>query len=378
MMNKKKKILFITGTRADYGKIKALMSAVENVPEFELHLFITGMHLSSLHGSTYLGIVNDGWKNIHIDFASATHDDGMAQNLASITASLSNYIRTLQPDLTVIHGDRIEALSGAISSVLQNIRTAHIEGGEISGTIDESIRHAITKLAHEHFVSSESAKERVLKLGEEPERIHVIGSPDIDVMMSKNLPSLAEVKAHYNIGFDTFFLATLHPVTTDLFSLRQDAHTFVQSLLACKRNGIIIYPNNDLGHEIILSEYAPLLNNPQFLLFPSVRFEAFLTLLKHCDFVIGNSSAGIREASIYSIPAIDIGDRQQGRFDLKKLKNLQHVNFDKEEILHAIACTETHRYSSQIFGEGNSAEKFICTLKTPEFWQRGIQKRLTY
>ena len=180
----KRKILFITGTRADYGKIKTLMAAVQNSPNFELFVFVTGMHLSKLHGNTYIGVLKDGWENVHIDFSSASHDEGMAQNLSIITGNLANYIRSIEPDLTVVHGDRIEALSGVIAASLQNIRTAHIEGGEVSGTIDESIRHAITKLAHEHFVSSDLAMERVLKLGEEESRIHVIGSPDIDVMLT--------------------------------------------------------------------------------------------------------------------------------------------------------------------------------------------------
>lgn len=373
-----KKILFITGTRADYGKIKTLMSIVETSPKYELHVFVTGMHLSQLHGSTYRAVQRDGWRNVHIDFASASHEEGMAQNLALIAGNLSNFIRALAPDLTVIHGDRIEALAGVISSTLQNIRTAHIEGGEVSGTIDESIRHAITKLSHEHFVSSENAKNRLLKLGEENSRIHVIGSPDIDVMLSSNLPSVEEVKKHYEITFQDYFIATLHPVTTDLFDLKDKAEVFVSSLIDCGRNGILIYPNNDLGHEIILSAYAKLLNNPQFKLFPSLRFEAFLTLLKNCQFIIGNSSAGIREAGIYGIPAIDIGNRQQGRYSINELNNLQHVEFNKSDILHAIEETKNYRYSSKLFGSGGSAGKFLEIIDSDEFWSRSIQKRLTY
>lgn len=373
-----KKILFITGTRADYGKIKTLMSAVQNNTDYDLHVFVTGMHLSKLHGSTYIGVKKDGWNNVYVDFASAGHEDGMAQNFSAITGSLSNFIRALEPDLTVIHGDRIEALAGAIASVLQNVRTAHIEGGEVSGTIDESIRHAITKLSHEHFVSSDSARDRLIKLGEEEERIHVIGSPDIDVMMGNNLPSLQEVKEYYGILFDKFCIATLHPVTTNLFSLKQNVNIFVEALLRSNKNGIVIYPNNDLGHEVILSEYARLVKSERFLLFPSIRFEYFLTLLKNCEFVIGNSSAGIREACIYGIPAIDIGCRQKGRFDLNKIKNLQHVEFDLNAILMAISNSKNYKHLSNEFGCGNSADKFLRILESDGFWRRSIQKHLTY
>lgn len=373
-----KKILFITGTRADYGKIKPLMAAIQSSSSFQLFVFVTGMHLSQLHGSTYLGVQRDGWENVHVDFASASHEEGMAQNLAIIIGNLSNYIRALNPDLVVVHGDRIEALAGVLSASLQNVRVAHVEGGEVSGTIDESIRHSVTKLAHEHFVSSENAKERVLRLGEEPSRIHVIGSPDIDVMMSDQLPSLQEVKDHYGILFKNFFIATLHPVTTNLFDLNKNSVVFAESLIESKQNGIIIYPNNDLGHETILSAYTKLLDNGRFMLFPSIRFEAFLTLLKNCQFIIGNSSAGIREASIYGIPAIDIGSRQQGRYCLNKSKNIQHVNFNQREILQAIKNCPRHRYASKIFGDGHSAEKFLKILNSHDFWNRSIQKHLTY
>ena len=372
------KILFITGTRADYGKIKPLMSAIENDPQFELFVFITGMHLSKTHGSTYIGVEKDGWRNTHVDFASASHDEGMPQHLSNITGSLSNYIRLISPDLTVVHGDRIEALSGVISAALQNCRTAHIEGGEVSGTIDESIRHAITKLSHEHFVCSESAKLRVLKLGEQADRIFVIGSPDIDVMLSTSLPSLDSVKEHYEIPFDHFFIAMLHPVTTDLVSLQGQARVFVEALQQSRRNGIIVFPNNDPGNQIILAEYTSLINDKKFRLFPSIRFESFLTLLKNCDFIIGNSSAGIREAGIYGIPSIDIGTRQQGRYDLNILKNLQHVDFDCREILRAMEMTREHRHASQVFGDGTSVCKFMKVIKSESFWKTPIQKRITY
>ena len=374
----KRKILFITGTRADYGKIKTLMAAVQNSPNFELFVFVTGMHLSKLHGNTYIGVLKDGWENVHIDFSSASHDEGMAQNLSIITGNLANYIRSIEPDLTVVHGDRIEALSGVIAASLQNIRTAHIEGGEVSGTIDESIRHAITKLAHEHFVSSDLAMERVLKLGEEESRIHVIGSPDIDVMLSPNLPSIDEVKKYYGIPFEKFFLAMLHPVTTNLFALDRNSKEFVNSLVKSNRNGILIYPNNDLGHEIILASYAPLIDNDRFMLFPSLRFEYFLTLLKNCQFIIGNSSAGVREAGVYGVPAIDVGSRQMGRYDLSKLKHIQHVEFDIDSILAAINKADNHRYGSSAFGDGQSAKKFMDIISQDSFWRRPIQKRLTY
>lgn len=373
-----KKILFITGTRADYGKIKSLMNIIQSTHLFHLDVFVTGMHLSKEHGSTYLAVQADHWENIHIDFASAGRDAGMAQSLGQIISSLSNYIRATAPDLVVVHGDRIEALAGATSAVLQNVRLAHIEGGEVSGTIDDSLRHAITKLAHEHLVSTEQAYERIIKLGEDPARIHIIGSPDIDVMMSSHLPSLKEVLAHYDIPFDKFAIVMLHPVTTQLEQLQEHVRIFVNALLKSNHQYIVIYPNNDSGFETILAEYRPFRGNNNFKLFPSIRFEAFLTLLKHAEFLIGNSSAGIREAGIYGTPAIDIGSRQTGRFNLQKLPHLQHIEFSESEIKAAIASVKDHQQPSKTFGEGQSAKHFLNVLLTDDFWLRPLQKRLTY
>lgn len=373
-----KKILFITGTRADYGKIKSLMNIIQSTHSFHLDVFVTGMHLSKEHGSTYLAVQADHWENIHIDFASASRDAGMAQSLGQIISSLSNYIRATAPDLVVVHGDRIEALAGATSAVLQNVRLAHIEGGEVSGTIDDSLRHAITKLAHEHFVSNKQAYERIIKLGEEADRIHIIGSPDIDVMMTSNLPSLPEVFSHYEIPFNKFAIVMLHPVTTQLEQLQKRARILVRALLKSEHQYIVIYPNNDSGFETILAEYQPFRENKNFRLFPSIRFESFLTLLKNAEFLIGNSSAGIREAGIYGTPAIDIGSRQSGRFDLQKLPHLQHIEFSEEEIINAITMVERYRQPSKLFGEGHSAEHFLEVLLQLDFWKHPLQKKITY
>lgn len=374
-----KTITFITGTRADYGKLKPLMQAVHQDPEFNLEVFVTGMHLSTEHGSTYHAVLADAWPNIHVDYASATNDRGMSQSLGTIIQNLSNYLRIRQPDLVVVHGDRIEALAGACASAISNIRLAHIEGGEISGTIDESLRHAITKLAHEHFVCTEEARTRIGKLGERLDRIYTIGSPDIDLMLSDALPSLESVCAHYDIHFKDFAIALYHPVTTQLQDIQHNSHVFVQSLLKSQENYIVIYPNNDIGYETILASYEPLRHHARFRLFPSVRFEAFLCLLKHAQFMIGNSSAGVREAGIYGVPALDIGDRQAGRYQLQALPHLYHSAHDEQAILKAIEQMKSHpRQSHHYWGDGQSAQKFHQILKREDFWLSTLQKRITY
>lgn len=374
-----KKIVFLTGTRADYGKIKSLLNTIEESRLFELHVFVTGMHMSKLHGETWREVLRDGYEHIHLDRSLANLGGlSMSQALALIMMSFTRYVTNIKPDLIVVHGDRIEATAGALVSVLNNVRLAHIEGGEISGTIDESLRHAISKLANEHLVASEVAKETLVRLGEEPGHIHVIGSPDIDVMFSDDLPTLEEAKAHYEITFEQFSLALFHPTTTQFEDLPRQAKVFVDALLESGKHYVVIYPNNDLGNDIILEAYQVLAKNPRFRLFPSIRFEYFLALMKVADFVIGNSSAGVRESCVYGVPSIDIGDRQAGRYQTHLIKNIQHCAFDKDAILRAIQGVPNYRIQSSWFGAGRSSSQMLALLTAPEFWQSSLQKQLCY
>lgn len=368
-----KKILFLTGTRADYGKIKSLMKKVDESPNFELHIFVTGMHMLSKYGSTWKEINKDGFQNLY-QFVNQQSNSKMDSALSNTIMGLSNYINELKPDLIIVHGDRLEALAGAIVGAFNNIKVAHIEGGEVSGTIDESIRHAITKFSHLHFVSNNDAKKRIIQLGEPSASIFVVGSPDIDVMMSNNLPTIEEVKERYEINFEDFSLLMYHPVTTEVEKLQTNVKQVVNALIESKRNYVVIYPNNDEGSEIILNEYKRLTNNSNFKIFPSVRFEYFLTLLKHCQFMIGNSSAGIREAGIYGIPSIDLGNRQLGRYDPKESKCITHVIEGKVEILKEINNQTGLRVFSNEFGDGKSAEMFMSVLEDGQIWNVEIQK----
>lgn len=371
---KKKKIVFLTGTRADYGKIKSLMKKVEESEKFELYIFVTGMHMLSKYGSTWREIEKDGFKNIY-HFINQKSNSYMDTTLSNTILGFSNYVHELKPDLIVVHGDRLEALAGAIVGAFNNIKVAHIEGGEVSGTIDESIRHAITKFSHIHLVSNEEAKMRVMQLGEREESIFIIGSPDIDVMLSDELPTLEQVKERYEINFENYSILMYHPVTTAVDQLHENIRNVVNAVIESRRNFVVIYPNNDEGSTIILNEYKRFQGNIRFKILPSMRFEYFLTLLKNCDFMIGNSSAGVRETGVYGIPSIDIGNRQKGRYDLYKLKNIIHVDENKNKILEAIENIKEKKVFNKVFGDGKSDEKFIKILENERIWELEIQKR---
>ena len=370
-----KKIVFLSGTRADYGKLKSLMRKIDEHKDFELHIFVTGMHLLSTYGSTYKEVEKDGFKNIY-KYINQKTNEKMDIALSNTILGFSNYVSEIKPDMIVVHGDRIEALAGALVGALNNIKLAHIEGGEVSGTIDESTRHAITKFAHLHFVANEEARNRIMQLGEKEASIFIIGSPDIDIMLNKNLPNLESVKKHYEIDFKNYALFMYHPVTTEVNQLQQHIKEVVDGLLKSDRNYVVIYPNNDEGSQIIINEFKRLQDDVRFKIFPSIRFESFLTLLKNCDFVIGNSSAGVRETSVYGIPTIDIGNRQQGRYDMNRASNIIHTDNNAGEILKAVDDISIMRLTAQTqFGEGKSDEKFIQILERIEIWSNSYQKK---
>lgn len=368
-----KKILFLTGTRADFGKIKSLISTLENNQEFEVFVFVTGMHLQKEYGYTLIEIERCNFKNIHA-FQNHTHETTMDLTLAKTIEGFSSYCKKINPDLIVIHGDRVETLAGAIVGSLNNILVAHIEGGELSGTVDELIRHSVTKLSHIHFVSNDEAAKRLLQMGEIKSSIFTIGSPDIDIMFSENLPTEESVKEYYQIDFDQYAIVMFHPVTTEDKQMKQYVDDFVASLLAVNENFVVIFPNNDLGSKYIIDAYQKIANNKRFRIFPSLRFEYFLVLLKKAKFIIGNSSAGIREAPYYGIPIINIGTRQQNRTLNADIIN---VDYQKENIIKALHSVINHKISptANDFGKGNSSELFLNSLLSSKIWEINHQKK---
>jgi UDP-N-acetylglucosamine 2-epimerase (hydrolysing) len=369
----KRKILFLTGTRADFGKIKSLIAILEGDPHFEVFVFVTGMHLQDEYGLTVIEIERCKFSHVHT-FENHTHETTMDLTLAKTIEGLSAYCKEIAPDLIVVHGDRVETLAGAIVGSLNNILVAHIEGGELSGTVDELIRHSVSKLSHIHFVSNNDAARRLVQMGEIKSSIFVIGSPDVDIMFSSDLPDIETAKAYYEIGFEKYGVAMFHPVTTETRDMEQYANEFVDALLNDSHNYVVIFPNNDLGSGFIINAYRKLQGNPRFRIFPSLRFEYFLTLLKNSQFIIGNSSAGIREAPYYGIPIINIGTRQQNRALHADIIN---ADYSEKSITDALHNIDSHRVqpANDDFGKGNSAEMFLKSLLDKEIWASNHQKQ---
>ena len=367
-----KKIVFVTGTRADYGKIKSIIKYVQNLKSHKSFLFVTGMHNVKLFGKTHDEIIKDKIKNVNI-FNNQT-SKFMEIILSKTIDGFSNFIRKVKPDLIVVHGDRIETLACTIAGSLNLIKVAHIEGGELTGTIDEIIRHSVSKLSPIHFTTNISAKKRLIQMGEDKKNIFVIGSPDIDILLKKKLPTIKQVKLRYKIQFSEYAICIFHPVVTNQRDIYKNTKILIDSMLKSKKNYVIIYPNNDLGYEIILKKILELKNNKNIKILPSMRFEYYLTLLKNAYFIIGNSSSGIVEAPYYGVPCLNLGDRQFRRADLKSIIN---IRFKEEEILDNINIyfAKKKRFKKKFyFGKGNSNEKFIAILKKKSFWNIGNQK----
>jgi UDP-N-acetylglucosamine 2-epimerase (hydrolysing) len=368
-----KKIVFLTGTRADFGKIKSLIQILEANDDFQVYIFVTGMHMQEEYGYTLIEIERCNFKNVST-FENHTHETTMDLTLAKTIEGFSSYCKTINPDMIVVHGDRVETLAGAIVGSLNNILVAHIEGGEVSGTVDELIRHSVSKLSHVHFVSNKQAEKRLIQMGEINESIFTIGSPDIDVMFSKTLPSLETVKEYYQIDFDEFAIVMFHPVTTEIDYMEQYASQFVAALLEDNHKYLVVYPNNDLGSRLVLKAYEQLKGNARFRIIPSLRFEYFLALLKNCQFIIGNSSAGIREAPYYGIPIVNIGTRQQNRAVYADIIN---VDYNEQNIAKALEKIDYHQVlqSDVDFGQGNSAQLFLESMKKQDIWAINHQKQ---
>ncbi len=366
-----KKIAFLTGTRADYGKLKALIKVLNLDSNYKVSILVTGMHLLPQYGSTVNEILSDDLGEIYL-LPNQHGEQLMEISVARTIEQLSSFFDINPIDLLIVHGDRLEALAGSLTGLLRNIAVGHIEGGEISGTVDGILRHSVSKLSHIHFVANHEASMRIRQLGESPQSIHVIGSPDIDIMFSENLPQLHEVINRYCIPFEDFAIAIFHPVTNEIGSMKDQATEFANALIESKRNFVLIKSNNDLGSAVIESVFNSKINTSKILKLPSMRFEYFLTLLKNARFIIGNSSAGIREAPHYGVPTVNVGSRQNGRSANEFIINVPPLT---KLILEAINKAEILSHEPRFeYGDGSSAIKFKQILDNFKIWPPNVAK----
>ena len=365
-----KRLLFVTGTRADYGKLEPLALAAQRAG-FAISFFITGMHMMRRYGETRLEVKRFPAAEC-FEFVNQREGDAQDFILSKTILGFSDFVHEHRPDLVVIHGDRVEALAASIVCAMRYIPSAHIEGGEVSGTIDESIRHCNTKLCATHFVSSEAARQRVLALGESPDSVYNIGSPELDTHARPSGVSIEEVKSRYAIAFAEFGIAVFHPVTSEADSIGAQAASLFGRLQASGKCFVVIAPNNDPGTEDIFAVLAGL-PPERFRLIPSMRFNYFSELMKHAAVMVGNSSAGVREAPFLGLPSLDVGTRQTNRAQSPSIQACSA--FEVQTIDRFLAEHWGQRLPMDAsFGAGDAAARFAAILLTPAYWSRPAQK----
>jgi UDP-N-acetylglucosamine 2-epimerase (hydrolysing) len=365
-----KRLLFVTGTRADYGKLEPLARAAQEAG-FSISFFITGMHMMRRYGETRLEVKRFAGADF-FEFVNQREGDAQDFILSKTILGFSDFVHEHRPDLVIIHGDRVEALAASIVCAMKYIPSAHIEGGEVSGTIDESIRHCNTKLCATHFVSSESARARVLALGESPDSVYNIGSPELDTHARPSGVTIEEVKARYAIPFDDFGIVIFHPVTSEADTMGAQAQALFDRLEASGKCFVVIAPNNDPGTEDIFAVLERLPKD-RFRLIPSMRFNYFSELMKNAAVMVGNSSAGVRETPFLGLPSLDVGTRQQSRAEAPTITACSA--FDTEVIDVFLASRWAQRqHADQSFGSGDAAQRFVDTLQQPSYWNRSLQK----
>jgi UDP-N-acetylglucosamine 2-epimerase (hydrolysing) len=364
-------LLFVTGTRADYGKLEPLAAAARDAG-FQVSFFVTGMHMLDRYGRTKLEVARFPGADV-FEFLNQRIGDPQDVILAKTVIGFSDFIAEHRPDLAVVHGDRIEALACALVCATNYVRSAHVEGGEVSGTIDEMFRHCNSKLATHHFVSSPEAARRVMALGEPAESIHAIGSPELDFHAQPSGVTLDEVRARYGIPWADYGIAVFHPVTSESDTMGAQAQALFGALRASGRRFVIVAPNNDPGSDAIF-RVLEALPKEQFRLIPSMRFAHFSELMKNATCIVGNSSAGVREAPFLGLPSLDIGSRQTNRASAASITTA--AASDGEVIATFLRDQWGRSHGRHMaFGEGRAADRFVAVLRDPAFWDRGLQKR---
>ncbi len=382
-----KKICVIIGSRANYSSIKSVMSELETDKDFELQIILTTSSVLNRYGNVSTLIKKDGFRvNEEIyNLIEGENTLTMAKSTGLAVIEIANTFQRLSPDLVIVIGDRFEVMATAISASYMNIPIAHTMGGEVSGTIDESLRHAITKLSHIHFPATKKSAKRIEKLGEISKNIFCVGCPRIDYVKSVLLErkSISEkifstgVGNRFNLS-ENFIICSFHPVTTEFSDAKNQVRIILDVLDQFNINSIILWPNADAGSSEIATEIRKYRENNKLqksYFFKNLPTDIYIRLLDKCSAIIGNSSSGIREGSYIGVPCVNVGTRQNFR---EKDINVVDVNFQYEEIRRALKSqVNIGKYKKgNLYGDGNAASKIIKILK--KIKRIDIQKRITY
>jgi UDP-hydrolysing UDP-N-acetyl-D-glucosamine 2-epimerase len=385
MIMNKKRVAYISGTRADFGLMSPVLRAISNSKKMNLTIYATGMHLMKEFGYSYK-LIHKEFKSVKKINTTFTKDNelGMANFISSFLQQITNSLSKDRPDFVLTLGDRPEMLATAIACNYLHIPTGQLHGGEKTSTIDEISRHAITKLSHLHFPATKESAERILKMGEESWRIHVVGAPSLDVILHQQLPSKRQLER--KLGLKKFLkkpiLVTLHPISNDW---RQASWQMQQTLNAVKtieRDIIIVYPNADSGGRSMIRKIQSYKKLKNFHIFSNIEYKYFLALEREAAVWVGNSSGAIIESPSFNLPVINIGPRQVGR---QRATNVIDVPYNTNQISAAVkrALTDKKflkqvRLTKNPWGDGKTAKRVASILEKLVINEKLLNKKLTY
>ena len=369
-----RKILYITGTRADYGLMHETLELL-NDNNIHLDIVVTGMHLMEEFGYSVNEVKKDNF-NLHIIDQTFLKDDKQSMSIfvGNLIEDLTRLMIELKPDFVLLLGDRGEMLAGAVAASYLQIPIAHIHGGDVSSTVDDSIRHAITKLSNIHFPATEKSASRIRQMGENPDNIFVVGAPGLDsIMKVKDDIDEDYLKEKYDIKKD-FILVLQHPVSLEVEKSAFQIQQTLDAVISTDYQTILVYPNADAGGRAMIDK----INEYNLKAYKTIPHDDFIGLLGLASILIGNSSSGIIESSSFKLPVINVGTRQQGR---EKAENVIDVDYDKNEILNAINYINSNEYKMKLhecinpYGDGKASERICCILRDMELTNDLLNKQ---
>ncbi len=383
-MNKKRKIAYVSGTRADFGLMTPILHAIGWSKKLKLQVYVTGIHLLPEFGNT-VNQVKKEFKNCRIINATFKTDDriGMANFTGDFLEKLIKVFSKDRPDFVLTLGDRPEMLCTAMACLYLGIPTGQVHGGEKTFTVDELARHAITKLSHIHFAATEESAERIEKMGEEKWRIHVVGAPALDMILNEKLPDRKTLFKQLGLNLQQkIILLTQHPVSEQW----QEADKQIRETLAAVKTFnllvVVTYPHADAGGRKIIREIEKEKNNPLFHIFPSLEYKKFLALEREAGVWVGNSSAAMIESSSFKIPVVNVGIRQLGR---QRGENVIDVGYNRNEIRRAIEKSlNDKRYLAKIkqiknpWGDGKTGPRVARILERLTIGPKLLIKQINY
>lgn len=379
----KKKILFVTERRADYSKLRSVIKEIQKSDKFEYYLVVTGSHLLKKYGYTINEIKKDGfriYKKFNMFYENESDDPStMTMAFGRAVFNLTKIIKSLKPDVVFVGFDIGGNFAAAIIGAHMNIHVAHLEGGEVTGTIDEPIRHAISKFSHIHFTSNKEATKRLIMMGENPKNIFTVGNPSLDAIKATKFIPKVELEKEFKINLrKPFLLVVQHTVTTEITDIDK---YFLQTIRAIKElniQSIIIAGNIDAGSQKI----KKIIENSKITYYDHLQFEKYISLLRYCSVIVGNSSSGIMEAPFLRVPSVSIGTRQEGR---SKAKSIINVGYNKKQIKKAIKKAITDKkfldsikMQKNLHGDGTAAKRIVQILEKLDLKNISIQKKLAY